>query len=115
MGRPVLPIRHCERTGADSQQCLRTCLERFNPVSRAGELISMIDDLDHVLSTNKAFSLSSWLDAARVGERYCNAVCNSTVLSAQLPRRTWGLKQLISTSMVLEIKSRYGPNGEIFN
>ena len=32
-----------------------------------------------------------------------------------LPRRTWGLKQLISTSMMLEIKSRYGPNGEIFN
>jgi Alpha-N-acetylglucosaminidase (NAGLU) C-terminal domain len=40
-------------------------LERFNPVSRAGELISMIDDLDHALSTNKAFSFSSWLDAAR--------------------------------------------------
>jgi hypothetical protein len=54
-------------------------LERFNPVSRAGELISMIDDLDHVLSTNKAFSLSSWLDAAR-------AWANATATTFTTPR-----------------------------
>lgn len=49
------------------------------------ELVSVIDDLDYVLSTNKVFSLSSWLNATRAwaNANYCNDVHNSMVLSAQ--------------------------------
>ncbi|OCL14202.1 glycoside hydrolase family 89 protein [Glonium stellatum] len=82
------------------------------------ELIYMIDDLDRVLSTNEAFSLSRWLDAARA---WANATATAPASPQPLTPSASGTSTSNATSQLADFYeydarnqiTLWGPNGEI--